>query len=303
MVSCYEPKLEPDDFDSFWNKSISELGDNVPFSVIRDSLIDDKKFTLNKIKSYEGIEIYAWVSQPVDSGTYPVFVKFHEFGIGNQNVKIIPSEWFLKQPNHINMVVDIRGQGLSTEKYKFQGYLTKGIQNENSFIYKGAFLDAVKAIDFISQNENSNGKIIASGAGQGGTLALVATALNPKVSLCVANYPFLTDIHGYDKTVWPMKIWIHETNIREMKLEEIYHILSYFDVLNFADRINVPVFIRTQERDTITPKEGAVKLFQKIQGNKKKLYVDPCKGHGCSLNSKIADEMEKAFIQENLLKK
>lgn len=302
ISSCYKPKQKPDNFDEFWQSSISELDKKVTSTIVKDSIINNKRVTLRAIESYNNVTIYAWVSEPIKSGKYPVLLKFSGFGRGNQSKNNIPNKWFLQQQNRINITVDIRGQGLSTDEIKFKGYLTKGLENKDNYIYKGAFLDAVKAADFAKTLPNGNGNIVAIGGSQGGALAIAASALNPDITMCIANFPFLTDMYNYDKKKWPMKIWLHETKIRGRELEELHKTLSYFDALNFANKIDVPFFIRTQETDTVTPKEGAIKLFNTIKSNNKNLYIAPCSGHGCSSKSSLANKMEQAFIKENLIK-
>jgi len=300
VTSCYTPQTKPNDFDEFWENSLEELGNKVVFEVVKDSLIGNKRLTINKIKSFQDVDIYAYVCEPIENGKYSVFVKFNVFGRGHTDTSTLPSEWFLKETNSINMVVDIRGQGLSTGQIGFDGYLTNGFGDKDSFIFKGTYLDAVKAIDFIAQNEKGDGNIIVSGGNQGGTLSIVATALNKKVTMCLAGFPFLTDIHSYDKRKWPMKIWIHQAVQQNIDYDDLYTSLSYFDVLNFADKIDVPFFIKAQEADTLTPKEGAIKLFENIKVYKKELYLDPCKGQGCSDTSPEAKKREQIFIKNNL---
>lgn len=301
-VSCYKPQTKPKDFDKFWENSLSELGDNIVFEVLKDSLIGNKRLTINKIKSFQDVDIYVYVCEPIEGGKYPAYVKFNGFGRGHTDTSTLPSEWFLKEASNINMVVDIRGQGLSTDQIGFDGYLTNGFGDKNKFIYRGAYLDAVKAIDFIAQNEKCDGNIVVSGGSQGGALSVAATALNKKVTMCLAGFPFLTDFHSYDKRKWPMKLWIHQAVQQDIDYDDLYTSLSYFDVLNFADKIEVPVFMRTQELDTVTPKEGAIKLFENIKESRKELYIEPCEGHGCSSTSQIANEKERNFIKRHLLK-
>jgi len=302
ISSCYKPKQKPDDFDEFWQASLGELGQKVISEVVNESIADNKRVTLRSIKSYGDINFYTWVSEPIEYGQYPIFIRFSGFGRGSLNKNNIPNKWFLNQKDQINILVDIRGQGLSTDQIKFKDYLINGLQDKDKYIYKGAFLDAVKTVDFANSLPNGDGNIIVTGGSQGGALAIVASALNTNATMCIANFPFLTDIFNYDKTKWPMKIWIHETKIKERKLEELHETLSYFDMLNFADKLKVPFFIRTQVTDTITPKEGAVKLFNLVTSNNKNLYIAPCTGHGCSSKSSLANKMEKLFITENLIK-
>nr|WP_321233990.1 acetylxylan esterase [uncultured Psychroserpens sp.] len=300
IFSCYEPKEKPDDFDQFWDDTLTELGTTVRYEVIKDSIVEDQKWTLNKIKSFQDVSFYAWVAEPLGDGEYPVKIKFSGFGRGNNSVSNIPHKWFLKNEESINMVVDIRGQGLSTEQIQFKGYLTKGLTDKNNYVYRGAYMDAVKSVDFIAEHPKSDGNIIVTGGSQGGALSIVATALNPKVTMSIIGFPFLTDMYHYDRGKWPMNILLRESNKKEIDLDDLLETLSYFDIINFAEKIDTPVFLRTQEIDTITPKEGAIKFFERIKSDKKEIYIENCEGHGCSSKSEVADKLERAFIKSNI---
>lgn len=302
ITSCYKPVLKPADFDDFWDTALRDLKKELIYETVRDTTLNGKKVELVKIKSFQNKDIYSWLSTPLDSGKFTVYIKYSSFGKGNQSQNNFPDKWFLLQRNRINLLVDIRGQGLSTDQIQFEGYLTKGLENEQSYIYRGAYLDAVKAIDFAAVQSKGNGNIITMGNDQGGALAIVGSALNKKVTLCVAGYPMFTDMYHYDKTKWPMKIWLHHTQSNDLKLEDLHKTLSYFDVLNFADRIDAPVFLKAQENDTVTPKEGIIKLYDLLKTEKKQIYIDSCRGHKCSLNSAKANEKEKIFIKEILNK-
>jgi len=304
-VSCNkQTNSKPGDFDAFWEETLIKLN-QIPLEEIKikkDTIIDNKKLSLFKIKSFQDIYFYAWISEPTDIGKYPVFIRFSGFGEGTSTIDSIPHLWFLNQEKRINIIVDIRGQGLSTEQIKFENYLTNGITNHQNYIYRGAYMDAVRAVDFAAKNSNSDGNIIVMGGSQGGALSIAATALNNKITMCIIGFPFLTNINNYDKKKWPMNILIHYVEKNKVDYFDLKHTLSYFDILNFGKQIKVPFFIKTEEIDEVTPLNGAIKLFNEIDGQKKMMYVSPCKGHGCVSNSTLSDDLEKAFIKNNLLK-
>ena len=158
----------------------------------------------------DSIFFHVWLSAPVKEGTYPAKIRFSGYGGENFKDGRIVHLWFLKQKESVNMLVDVRGQGLSKEQINPENFLTEGLKTKETYIYRGAFMDAVRAIDFISENKKSNGKIIVTGGSQGGTLSIVAAALNKKVSLCITAFPFLTAIQNYDKNGWPMKVFLHK---------------------------------------------------------------------------------------------
>ena len=302
IISCNDTiDTKPKDFDSFWKETIKQLDTTITFKEVKDSIVDNKKWSLYKLKSFNDIYFYTWVSEPLTSGKFPVKIRFSGFGAREPNKNKIPHPWFLKRNNTINMIVDIRGHGLAQEQIKFKGYLTNGLNSKEDYIYRGAYMDAVRAVDFIAKNPKSDGNIIVTGGGQGGALSIIAAALNPKVTMCIVGFPFLTDIANYDKKSWPMKIFIHHAKRKNIDYVDLKHTLSYFDMINFADKIDAPLFLKTQELDSVTPKEGAVKFFNRIKSTKKEMYIEDCEGHGCSSKSKPANKLERAFIKANML--
>lgn len=302
FFSCKKHQIkQPKDFDLFWSEAIKELKTVAPSAKIeKDSLVNGKNWSLHKINSYNNIYFYAWVSEPIVSGKFPIKIRFSGMSKANTNKNHIPNYWFLKEDKTINMLVDIRGQGLSTEQIKYTNYLTNGLENQNKYIYKGAYLDAVRAIEYISENPKSNGNIIATGSGQGGAIAIAATALNPKVTICSVGFPFFSDIANYNKKEWPMKSLMFYCIKQEINYFDLIDRLSYFDMISFADMIKVPIFIKSQKIDNITPINGILKFFNKINIEEKKIHVDSCKGHGCVTNSINAIKKEKAFIKANM---
>ena len=305
-VSCNnEKEVKPINFNIFWEQTLSELNkEPINFEKIsKDSIVDGKIISLFKISSFQNIFFYAWVSEPIEKGEFPIKIRFSGLDGSHTIRNEIKNFWFLKQKGFINMLVDVRGQGLSTEQINPKEYITDRINKKEEFIYRGAFMDAVRSVDFISENKKSNGKIIVTGGSQGAALSIAATALNNKVNLCIIGFPFLTDIPAYDKTKWPMKIFLHKAKSKQIDYFDLKNTLSYFDMLNFAEKINIPVFLRTEEYDEITPKEGAIKFFNLLKNQKKVLYIEPCKGHGCSSTSVVANEMEKIFIRDYLKSK
>lgn len=302
FISCSEREtIKPVNFDKFWNEAISELDSKVVFEkVIKDSIVGNKIWSLFRIQSYKNVHFYAWVSEPLQFGKYPVKIRFSGMSNANPDYRNIPNSWFLKENGTINMMVDIRGQGLSTDLIKYDNYLLNGLKSKDTYIYKGAYIDAVRSVDFISSHSKCDGNIIVTGSGQGGALAIVASALNSNVTMCIVGFPFFCDIVNYNKREWPLNVYLNYCKNNKVDYFEIIETLSFFDILNFTEYIKVPIFITTQEIDKITPKEGAIKFFERLKAINKEIHVEFCEGHGCSSKSTKVRELEKEFIKNNL---
>ena len=99
-------------------------------------------------------------------------------------------------------------------------------------------------------------RLSSYGASQGGALALVAAALNPRIQKTVAIYPFLSDFRrvleigntseAYDELFRYFKF--HDPS---MKQEEIMATLAYIDVKNLAHRITGEVKMITGLDDDV----------------------------------------------------
>ncbi len=281
-----------DDFIQFWEETKFEL-DIIPIEgeVIAAKIFDQKTISLVRIKSLGGVYFYAWVAEPIEEGTYKAKIQFSGFGRGNTDINLFPNDSFMMAENTISMKVDIRGQGLSTEQIGFENYLSNGNQSKETYIYRGAYMDAVRAVDYIVNKPNSNGQVLTYGGSQGGLLSIVATALNKEIDICVANFPFLADVSIYNKEGWAMS-----EIMKGIDYQEALDLLQYFDATNFSEMIEVPYFSHCGEEDAITPLEGVQLVYDNINTDEKELYIAPCQGHGCSSLDEIAIQKQEAFI-------
>ena len=124
--------------------------------------------------------------------------------------------------------------------------------------YKDVYLDIYQLIEIIASLPQVDEKRLSSyGASQGGALALVAAALNPRIQKTVIIYPFLSDFRrvleigntseAYDELFRYFKFHdpFHETE------EEIMATLAYIDVKNLAHRIKGKVKMITGLDDDV----------------------------------------------------
>lgn len=301
FFSCLKNTIEkPEDFDSFWFDSLTQSEDNIVFNqTVKDSLVNNKNWSLYTLKPRNNIFFSMWVSEPIEGGKFPIKVNFSDFNSIKEQDKIKAD--FLSEGGFINVIIDIGKEALNQEENINNNFITIGLKNKDSYILKQVFLNSVKAIDYLSKNTKSDGNIVAMGAGFGGTLAVAATALNPKVTICSIVSPFLTDIAHNDKTAWPMNIFIHYCDKADLDYFELMETLSYFDVLSFSNKIDVPILIRSQETDSRTPVNGVLKFYSQIKNSKKLIYIDPCKEFRCVTYSSFSNEIENKFIMNHLV--
>ena len=111
------------------------------------------------------------------------------------------------------------------------------MEGRDHLFYKDVYLDIYQLVEIVASLPQVDEKRLSSyGASQGGALALVAAALNPRIEKTVAIYPFLSDFRrvleigntseAYDELFRYFKFHdpFHETE------EEIMATLAYIDV-------------------------------------------------------------------------
>ena len=110
--------------------------------------------------------------------------------------------------------MDVRGQsrllqdGLrSPLGNTVKGHIIRGaVEGREHLFYKDVYLDIYQLIEIIASLPQVDEKQLSSyGASQGGALALVAAALNPRIQKTVAIYPFLSDFRRVLEIGTPVK--------------------------------------------------------------------------------------------------
>ena len=75
----------------------------------------------------------------------------------------------------------------------FPGLMIQGIESRETYIYRGLYVDALRAVDFaLVRPEIDSGRIGIMGNSQEGGLALMSAGLHPEVACVSVGAPFLT---------------------------------------------------------------------------------------------------------------
>lgn len=238
---------EPMDFDEFWAQALAEAEavDLAPVVTLLPQYCTDKVnvFKVRLEVGPGGRNIYAYLSCPKAKGQYPVLLD--PPGAGTRKRK--PSTYYAEM-GYIYMNINIHHNAdseLPDEEYDgvvgpYAEYMRQGIESPETFYYRDVYVACSRCIDYLCSLPEWDGKNVGvTGGSQGGALSIVAAALNPKVTFCVPFYPALCDVlgalHGRAPG-WP-GYW--------RKGEEkagAEHTLAYYDVANFARRLECPVF-------------------------------------------------------------
>lgn len=293
----YEPekidskKDNKTDLREFWEANLLELSKIAPdyqLTYLEKESTSEYNIYLVTMRSFGSELIQGYYAQPNKKGKHPVIVEYMGYG----SAPYLPNrEW----DGFAHFVLSIRGQGLNEKNSKFGTWITYGLDSKESYYYRGAFLDVVRAIDFVcSRSELDESRIGVRGGSQGGALSFVAAALDSRVKVAAPSIPFLSDYRDYFRIVpWPKKdIKDYLDKTPSMTWEKVYSVLSYFDIKNLSSWIKCPVLMGIGVQDEVCPPHINFAAYNQVQSQKKWMAFP---NHGHSVGKEFYDESMRIF--------
>ncbi len=277
----YEPEYIvslPDnqsDLKAFWDKARAELAQVAPdyqLTLIPDSSNNVRKLYRVKMKSLEGVEISGYYSTPTKKGKYPAIISYMGYG---------SKPWAPGgNPDYVEFVLSVRGQAMNQPTNTYGDWITYNLNDKDTYYYRGAFMDLVRAIDFVSSRpEVRTDAIFAEGGSQGGAFSMAAAALDSRLRAIAPTIPFLSDYPDYFKIVqWPASAVLGKQKQLGMSDADMYRVLSYFDIKNLAGWIQCPVIMAVGLQDEVCPPHTNFAGYNRIS-SEKKYIIYPLEGH------------------------
>ena len=279
VVSPPDPQA---DFADYWARAKKELAAVDPqFKMIRkDSLCTDKRdFYLVEMRSLQNVLVRGWYSAPKKPGKYAAFLHVQGYSTFMQ------PGWMVQDDDFASFGLNIRGHGNSRDDVNpgFPGYLQDHLLDHECYIYRGAYMDCLRALDFLcSRPEVDTARIVVEGGSQGGALSFATAALAPeRIRLCVPGVPFLSDFPHYFKVAsWPGNEFVQFAKDHpSVTWDQIYYTLSYVDIKNLSPWIKAPVFMSIGLMDETCPPHINFAAYNNLSVPKE--YVAyPYSGHG-----------------------
>jgi len=263
------------DFTAFWEGTRAQL-DQVPMNakmtLLKEFSTGARDLYYVEMRSFGNETIGGYYATPRAKGKYPAIIVYMGYG----SVAWMPHTD--GEPGFATFVVSTRGQGIFMPGNKYGKWICYGIEDKDTYYYRGAFMDLVRAVDFVcSRPEIDNTKIVAEGGSQGGAFTMAACALDHRIAVAAPTIPFLSDYRDYFEIVqWPGSD-IHEymNNHPEAKWDDVFKVLSYFDIKNLAPWISCPVIMAAGLQDETCPPHTNFAGYNQITSEKEyRIYKD-----------------------------
>jgi cephalosporin-C deacetylase len=265
----------PADFDAFWadvraqTDRIALMPKVVPVPLRSSDEVEVFEVTYD---SLDGVRIACWYCLPRKrAGKLPAIIHVP----GYVSEPLMPKATALK--GYAALSVAPRGKLRSNAQFNpgYPGLLTHNITDRNTYSYRGFYVDALRAVDFLlDRPEVDSSRIGVTGSSQGGALTIVTAAMRHEIACAAAGAPYLCGFmdaarltHSYPYQEINDYLRLHPE--REPQVRET---LDYFDGINFAPWIECPIIVNIGLQDDVCPPETGYALFRQIGSASKKLY-------------------------------
>ena len=255
----------PDDFDIFWAGVRSEL-DAMPLEATCEPdqfrSTDAVKVYQAGYRSLDGLEIFAWYALPAEGdGPFPAILHLP----GYKSEPALRRDWGARGVAVLSVAV--RGKLPSSGEFNpgYPGLLTSGVEDRDTYGYKGVISDCVRGVDFLlSRPEIDAERIYCCGSSQGGGLTLITSALRPEIKAGVAGYPFLC---CFPESMRMLRSYPYDElscyqRAHPDKSGRMLDTLRYFDAVNFAPRIKCPMVVGIAMEDEVCPPETSYAAYR-----------------------------------------
>lgn len=264
----FEPELiqptqeVPLDFDVFWDNAIRE-SKQIPLQIKKTYLLERSTADISvfevAIDHINNSKIYGILTMPKATGKYPAILRVPGAGVRPYGPDIE-----LANKGFIVLNIGIHGISVTMDSIVYKDlatgalrqYYNNNIHNKDEFYYKRVYLGCLKANDFLTSLTEWNGQdLVVTGGSQGGALSIVTAALDKRVTAMAALYPALSDLTGYlhqRAGGWP-HYFSAGSYSKIASIPNVQDNLSYYDVVNFARKIQVPSLLTWGFNDTVCP--------------------------------------------------
>lgn len=275
----------PDDFQEYWKNSMEKAA-KVPMttSIRRSEEQSNDNFDVYyvKIQAYKpGTHVYGVLTVPKTPGKKAAILRLPGAAVRSFSG---PSD--LSFQGFITLEIGVHGIPVDQDRELYAAlshdglsdYVTRGIENRDSYYYKRVYMSCVRAIDYLCSREDvDTDRIAVWGGSQGGMLSIVTASLDKRVKAIFAYFPAFSDVCGYyngRSGGWPHLF----RNPKEKDIDIKLNTIRYFDTANFARFVDIPGIYAFGYNDITCCPTSTYSAYNVIPGEKQ-LMIARDTGH------------------------
>lgn len=278
----------PADFEEFWSAQKAELA-KVPLDPkIEPVAQDNPAIELFEVSfaNIDGHRSHGYLAKPKGATSLPIMISQPGMGVHPNGLK--ESRWVIANAALGFLALDMSAHDMPMERTpedearwkKFMGYPYIGSEDRMTYYYRQVFTGMVRGIDYLTLRPDWNHKaIISSGGSQGGGLAIIAAALDPRITAVVSIAPALGEhtgpLYGRPDAAPNNLIMGRDKKTPDPKIIEA---TAYYDTVNFARLVKVPVLMSSGLIDTACPPMTVLSIYNALRCPKQ-IDLVPLLGH------------------------
>ncbi len=300
----------PEDFDQFWADQKKQLA-QIPADA-KLTHVDHKDQSVQcfdvQVDCLGGAPVSGYLAKPRNAAekSLPAILWVHGAGVRSSSLSNA-----IKGAKANMLSMDINAHGLPNGKpgefYQEQNagrlnnYRHAGREDRETSYFRGMFLRLVRAIDFLADQPEWDGKtVIVVGHSQGGGQALVAGGLDERVTFIATGVPAICDHSGRaaDRiNGWPKLVPQSENGEPDSKILEASR---YVDAVNFASRCKADAIMSVGFIDTVCPPSSCFAAYNQLQVDKQ-VINEPLMGHAAPahIHKAFFDAIQEHARQQN----
>ncbi|GHC03614.1 acetylxylan esterase [Cerasicoccus arenae] len=273
----------PDDFDEFWNDQLARL-DKVPLKV--------KLTPVPAPPDRPGIECFdieidcigkpvrGYYSRPIGAKPGECPARLCVDGAGVRSTDLLASaRW--AQRGVISLAINAHGipNGQPSSYYadlnggELKNYRIDGRESRETYYFLNMFLRVQRALDFLCEQPEWDGDILMiEGGSQGGAQSMMGAAFDPRVSFYTAMVTAMCDHTGMVAgrvAGWPKVVPI----LNGQPDTQVLETSRYFDMVNFAPRIQAEGYFWVGFIDTTCPPTGVYAAYNQLTAPKTMVHA------------------------------
>jgi cephalosporin-C deacetylase len=298
------PQDKKNDFDQFWEKAIAEIK-KIP---LETELVKNGKRTTHRFASYDvsykgftRTTVTGELLIPRGTPKPKVIIYVHDYNsevqFSQQTLDDSVSYFFINLRGHTEIV----RHADTEEEPASPGYMVENILDRDTYYVKAVYLDLYRSIDMLRLIPDINCSAIGIiGKGFGAAAAVFTTAFSDRVAALVMETPAFCHLslsQNISESDASNEINEFVSTVKAKK-KQIKENLTYFDALNFADRIGCPVLATVGFKDTLSPPECVFSLFNHIR-SEKVIEVYPEEGNTAGGNAQFKKSIQWLVKQIN----
>ena len=229
-----------------------------------------------KVECPSGMPVSGYLVKPVNAKpkSLPAFVSFHGAGVTSARKQFDIASWgALALDINAHGIVNGKDKKFYNDLYKgkLKGYPFFNRDNKYKCYFLGMFMRVYRSLQYIKSQPEWDGKsLIISGSSQGGAQAIVAAALDPAVTFCVARVPAMCDHYGVfakRQGGWPHFIKLYKSG--KAANPAIADCARYYDVSLLAPRIKARMLMTAGFIDTTCAPSTVYAAYNSITSPKR----------------------------------